>query len=153
MLFSHTHIRFVENANKPAPEFVDDPKVDYSMKEGEKITINLKVKTKGQTKSTPTRGGNAAFLSGGSDDNGGGLLLPPPQSGAPLKQPQQARTRGTVPQQVSSPVGGFASAANKGGMDDFDFLSKPAAPQQQQQAQQQQQKVQAPASALDDFLQ
>ena len=104
------------------------------MKEGEKITINLKVKTKGQTKSTPVRSSNAW-----SGDNSGGLLLPPPQSGG-LKQAPQSRARGAVPQ--VSPV----HSAAVGG-DDFDFLAKQPTPQQQS-------KIQSPSSsALDDFLQ
>lgn len=71
------HLKFVELQNAPAPDFSQDAKVDYSMKQGEKITVNIKVKTKAgvkQSVGTATNNSKPA-----SDDSGfGGLLLPPP---------------------------------------------------------------------------
>lgn len=117
------------------------------MKEGEKITINLKVKTKGQTKVSPASN-NTPKNSGFGD---GGLLLPPPPSGGQHKPvsraaPQQQRV---APQPVAQ------QAKKSGGLDDFaDILapSKPAPAPVQAKPQQQQPKPQQGASALDDFL-
>jgi len=144
--------RFVENANKPQPELKDDPAVDFSMKQGEKITINLKVKTKsGQTKVSPASTPKNVSL------GDGGLLLPPPPASGHKPAPQQVRA---APARSAAPVQQQSAASSKGGMDDFDFLSTPSQPAVQQapkqvapqQVKQQPQQQAKGASALDDFL-
>jgi hypothetical protein len=42
------HEKHINRMKQPPPDFDNEPKTDYSMKDGEKIKVNFKVKTKGK---------------------------------------------------------------------------------------------------------
>lgn len=73
------------------PDFDNEPKTDYSMKDGEKIKVNFKVKTKGKL-NTATSGerspvqNNAASLS----------FAPPPSAGRSRRDRAPAASSNTT---------------------------------------------------------
>ena len=109
------HIKSMKQASAPAPVATGPPR-DFSLKQGQTISINLKGKT-AKPASKTTAG--AASSSGASLIAPGGGLLPPPSGGArPLAPPGG----------IAPPPAAPAAQPAQAGMDDWgDVAAAPSA--------------------------
>eukprot|EP00842_Homolaphlyctis_polyrhiza_P002789 jgi/Hompol1/3510/HPOL_003283-RA len=108
------HVKRVRNARKAAQEpVIEDsgPMIDYSLKEGQKIQINLGMAIPAKSSTSNTNASAATF----------GFLPPPPKPGMPFAAASAFPS--ATGQQASQPSGAFGSSS---GFDDFgDFASVP----------------------------
>jgi len=128
------HIRMEEEAKEAAKRLQSMPKVDYSLKQGQTIKVNLPNAGKKRERKAKAAPAGGAFLppppkGGQARQQQGGLggLAGIPGFGAPAAQPQQQTNFGGFGQ--PQPAGGFgafqqpAQPQQQGGFDQFGAFS------------------------------